>query len=148
MRDMGNGQQVGRWVGRRVTLCCTLVLLLLAAHAALMASVQHVAVMGPLMGAVSLPGITEPPGDTGATHRDADGGKGAPAAPHPVLGDCPAQQAVLPLLLVLLALGSLVALRTTATRDTGHLLSWHLCFSLPPPLAPARRRALLQVFLN
>ena len=127
------------WFGRLTGLCCTLVLLLIVTHVALMTTERHIDAMGPLMDGS--------PAAAAAGQGDRSG-EGVPEEPHhPVLGDCPARQAVLPLLLILLALGGLVALRSTISHDTGHQLGWHPRLS-PPPLAPARRRALLQVFLN
>jgi hypothetical protein len=126
----------------RVRVCCSLVILLVVAHIVLMASERYDATIGPIVvGAVV-------PAAVGAAHGDARAGEHAPDAPHPVVGGCSAQQAVLPVLLLLLALGALVALRAAAPRGRRSPLAWHVRFPLPPPLAPARRRALLQVFLN
>ena len=130
-------------------LGCGLVLLLLVTHLALMTTERHAAVMGPLVSAGPEPAVLGASGQAAAAHGSVGIGEKTPEEPHrPVLGDCPAQQAILPLLLVLLVLGGLVTSRPMLSRATGRPSGWHLRLPLPPPLAPARRRALLQVFLN
>jgi hypothetical protein len=69
-----------------------------------------------------------------------------PSAPQPLMGDCPAQQAIIPLLLLLSLL--LAALTRTAgpespgrTRPRSHPRD-----AIPPLLPAGQRRALLQVF--
>ena len=71
-------------------------------------------------------------------HRDA------PAMP---VADCPLRRAVLSPLSSLTLLVLLAALAAIAPPAQA---AWQRArgSSLPPPLAPARRRALLQVFLN
>lgn len=147
MRVLVTRRQVGGQVHRRVGWCCALVLLLLIAHAALMASREHIAAIGPLDWVAPAPCSGEHH-ENGLASLGAAGRGDAPSAPHSTLGDCLAVQAILPLLLALLSLNCLVGLRAAATRDTRRSLNWHVCLSLPPTLPPARRRALLQVFLN
>lgn len=143
------GQQREDRLGRGFVLACVLVLALCMTHQLLMMTEQHAAVMGPLhervgagppvieMLVVGLPGIMGGPDG----HR--------PQAP-PVLGDCPAQQAIVPALLLLFAfLGTLARFRCRRDTPVGWgawgIVSW-LDALRPPP--PARRRALLQVFRN
>lgn len=131
--------QAEHWLG----LCCALVFLLVVTHIILMASERHAAVMSPQMGAASIGTIAR------LLPRAMAHGE-EPASPHhPVLGDCPAQQTVPPLFLLLLVLMALLRrLLPITPRATRPAWAWPCRFSLPPPLDPARRRALLQVFLN
>lgn len=132
-----------RWLG----LCCALVFLLIVTHVFLMASERHATVMGPQMDATSTGAIARLLPQVAAHAGDEDG---QPSAPHhPVRGDCPAQQAIPPFFLLLLLL--VVLLRRplpTLPRAARRSRGWPCALSLPPPLDPARRRALLQVFLN
>lgn len=137
-------RQCGRWLG----LCYVSALLLIVTHVALMATERHWVMMGPQMHATTPTGnsaVLVP--DDAIIQSDPDHG-GAPTTPRSVLGDCPAQQALPPLfLLLVLLLAMLLAVPPilTADRDVPH--GWHHRSSSTPPLAPARRRALLQVFL-
>jgi hypothetical protein len=78
-----------------------------------------------------------------STHQDADSGNHR--APTTILGDCPALQAILPMLL--LALLALFA--NERTRRAVNLLRRvrRTIAQPPPPLAPQHRRAMLQIFL-
>ncbi len=142
---MAMGRQSVRRAERWLGLCCALVFLLVATHVVLMASERHTAVMGPQMGAEPAMGAIARLLPHAATHEGE-----APSAPHhAVLGDCPAQQAVPPLFLLLLLLMALLRrLLPLPPRATRLAWAWSCRLSLPPPLAPARRRALLQVFQN
>lgn len=127
-------------VGRRCELCCLFVFLLVATHMALMADTRRMVAIGlqmrPTDGLIA----------TGVADQE-----GRPVGPQPLLGDCPAQRAVLPLFLLLLLLLLLVSHRCqgkASVADVGTLCRWQHRISLPPPLAPARRRAVLQIFLN
>jgi hypothetical protein len=128
-----------------------LVLALVLTHAALMATDHHSVAMEPLS---ALTEVTDWSVDLLATlgaggHEHSSGRERMPAAPHPVLGDCPAQQAVLPLLLVLVILVALAFARGGTTLVASGLpRHWPAWWSLPPPLPASRRRALLQVFRN
>lgn len=149
MRSSGRARRAIGMLSRLGGLRCGLVLLLLVTHLALMTTERHVAVMGPLMGAGPAPAALGPLGQATAAPWAVGSGEDTPEAPHrPVLGDCPVQQAIMPLLLVLLILGGLIALRSVLSCEIGRPSGWHLRHPLPPPLTPARRRALLQVFLN
>lgn len=122
-----------QWLGRELVPLCALVLALCVAHQFLMASERHAAVMGPAgpQSAMATSGLL-------AAAGPRHGGVHGPEQPVSVMGDCPAQQAVIPLLLLaLLALGLLA-----------RPLPWPAPGAHGPPLAPAQRRALLQVFQN
>ncbi len=137
-----------RWLGRRLTLACLLALALLQAHQAVMSSERHATSMAALherlapspaiASAANLLSVAE----SGA-HRTHH-------APRTALADCLNQQAILPLLLLMLVLlGVLRAVGPALLPATGPRASaYRLLVPYPPPLASARRRALLQVFLN
>jgi hypothetical protein len=136
--------QAGRWLGHG----CVVVFLLIVTHVALMTSERHATVMGMQIGVPSPVGIiarlvpdTSP--QQGAAEHDND-----PAIPHSVLGDCPAQQAIPPLLPILLLL-IITQLRTVAAWPYADaaVRIWCRRFTPPSPLTAARRRVLLQVFL-
>ena len=147
--DVTGNRECSRRSNRGLVLGCLFVLALLLTHVALMASERHGEVMGPPPAGIA--STIEAAGAMiakGVPHKDTSAGGRAPALPHSTLGDCPAQQAVLPLLLLLLVLAGLPRLHVAAPRATAPLLGWRARFVLPPPLAPARRRAFLQVFRN
>jgi len=128
----------GRTGGRRYLAGAFLVLGLLVAHLLLMAHepghAQHTSHdAAATTAAMSLAMLTVTPD--------------APATPRSVLDGCPVAQATLPgvllLLLLMFALGARAWALPLTTAQT-----WAGSFRAPPPpLAPARRRALLQVFL-
>lgn len=135
-------------IGRGFIALCALVLALCVAHQLLMASERHAAVMesaparaaaaegratpfAALLDGVGVPGPEMPPG-----------------MPIPLMGDCPAQQAIVPALLLLDLLlgvaiwggGPPVLLGADPVRPRMHGRT------LAPPLSPVRRQALLHVF--
>lgn len=138
----------GSTVGRRkqrLLLVSSVVVLLLAAHVTLMASERHAPVMARLHDGFAAT-LTMPLAVPLATHAAP---QSPPLAPHHLMGDCPAQVAVVPLLLLLLALvgagGSAGGtLRRAATNRRGFRSSTPVL----PCVAAHRRRALLQVYLN
>jgi hypothetical protein len=143
---IGSGGRIPRnlsalWIGY------VAVVLLLLVHANLMATGECAALMGSMHGPAT--GRQEhgaarnaTPGLAASPHRPAP-----PPAPSPA-GACPAQQALLPLLALILAL-LLAALggpsRIPASGPPGRVPGEP---TRPPPLSARRRRALLQVFLN
>lgn len=122
----------------RALVTSLFVAFLLMTHIALMTTEEHAAAMGATHSLHS--GALQAIAATAASHHNT----GEHQAPTTVLDDCPAQQAILPLLL-------LVALTLLATGATG----WRPIFprqhhrvSDPPfPLTVPRRLALIQVFL-
>ena len=151
---MHTGAVEGSGVALRRLLApaCLLVLALLLAHVALMAGERHGEVMGPLHGHAasrSAAPVLVAPEAVGTTGGGVVTPEPAPHAPPASLGDCPARQAVLPLLVLLFLLVGTPRLFAVQPGGAGPFARpWGSRFSLPPPLAPARRRALLQVFLN
>jgi hypothetical protein len=146
MPTMAMGRQFARRAERWLGFCCALVFLLIVTHVFLMASERHAAVMGPQMDAAPMGAIARlmPQIMAHAGHEDSQ-----PTSPHhTVLGDCPAQQAVPPLFLLLLLLIALLRRLLPPPQFARLSWAWLSSLSLPPPLDPARRRALLQVFLN
>ncbi len=142
-------QRYSGWVGWGLPLACVLALTLLLTHQALMVIEHHAGVMVGRGTAVTEP-LAAGKSTAGGTHGEAFGGTHDSGAPRSVLGDCPAQQAVLPILLLsallLVLLGAFRAgtarMQTAGAPHPAEGFPW----SLAPP--PARRRALLQVFLN
>ena len=138
-------------LGGGLWLVCLLVLGLCVTHQLFMATERHAAVMGP----VHERGTPWPIGVRAALSLEPHGAPEEPGPPshHTTPGECPAQRAVLPVLLAMLVLaGALLALRRDRRRlvDRERLrgLLRGLAVPVPPPLPPTRRRALLQVFLN
>lgn len=141
MGDMDGGTATKQgWAssGQGLLCVCWLGLLLLLTHQAAMASAQCAVAMGPLHGHVAMrsgPMLSTPP------------------LPPPTVpatrGDCPAQQAVFPVLALLLLLLIVVRGRPTGRHALPGGVPHHgePAVSYPPPLAARRRRALLQVFL-
>ena len=131
-------------LGRSFLLACLLGLALLLGHQLVMASPQHATEMGMDRGRVTL---------TAGTTQVVAGPTGelTPAERQPLSGweACFSQEGLLPALLSLLTLTSIwwlcasVTLPAKTPRVGGHIAR----FLHPPPLEPARRRALLQVFL-
>ena len=138
-------------LGGGLWLVCLLVLGLCVTHQLFMATERHAAIMGP----VHERGTPWPIGVHAALSLEPHGTPKEPGPPshHTTLGECPAQRAVLPVLLAVLALaGALLARRRgrrRLSRSTG-LRGWLRGQALPtlPSLSPTHRRALLQVFLN
>lgn len=130
---------------QRLLLASGVVALLLVAHVTLMASERHATVMTPLheQFSATLPMPV-------AAHVAAHAAFQSPApAPFHLIGDCPGQAAVVPLLLLLLALAGM---KIGAGRTLRLAVTSSLGFRSPipvlPPVAAHRRRALLQVYLN
>jgi hypothetical protein len=130
---------------RDLAVWSLLVLGLIVTHLALMTTERHAEVMGPLHAAFGTIGMASP----GIAEVEAPGHQQhAPAAPDMVFGNCPAQQAVFPALLLLLFLAATIALISAPGDNIRRALNGRvLTLGQPPPLAPAQRRALLQVFL-
>lgn len=133
-----------RWAGA----VRTLVLAALLGHAALMASAWCAAVLGSQHGAAAERALFAPSHEAMPA---PDGGampQPTPYAPHQMPGICPAQQALPPLVLLLLLLAvALWWLRASAPLPDCVRLAWAIPRQ-PPPLPARQRRALLQVFLN
>lgn len=141
------GRLDGR-LGRRLLLPCLLVLALLLAHELLMATERHAMDMSvarergmPVALVAHVAAVSALP-EAGEAADDRS----------PLSGweECLAQSAILPTLLLLLALvgiwrrlsGGPPISGGPRTRGYGHR------FLHPPPLTPTRRQALLQVFRN
>lgn len=137
-------EKLRRVRGHPLLLACVFGFALLVGHQVVMASARHAADMG----------MTRPRAmPTAGTARvvAAPVGDLAPSEHRPLTGweACLSQQGLLPTLLLLLALAGIW------WRCAGATLADSLSqpdaraarFLHPPPLAPARRRALLQVFL-
>jgi hypothetical protein len=142
---------LGARLGSGPWLVCLLVLGLCLTHQLFMATEQHATVIG----SVHERGTLRPLGVHAALSAGPHGAPAEPGPPahHTTLGECPAQRAVLPVLLAMLALaGALLALRRDRRRlvNHEHLRGWQRGLVPPalPPLPATRRRALLQVFLN
>ncbi len=131
--------------GHRFLLACLLGFALLLAHQLLMATPRHAAEMGLAhpRGMAALP-MAQPA--AGVLVGDL------PAGPLPPANweACLAQAGLLPALLLLLVLAGLARrLWGGGAVPTGrHADRPRRRFLHPPPLEPARRRALLQVFRN
>jgi hypothetical protein len=132
-------------------LASLVALALLAVHLALLTSERHGPATGPVHGCVE-PAALASHAVRSAVPHGADEEPGRHSR-HTVLGGCPAQQAILPLLSAALALlGAFLALRGRRHGSAGpagpsaRLRAFPP--AVPPPLQSARRRALLQVFLN
>ncbi len=143
----GTIQTTTRRGGRTFIRLSVAVLALCLLHHLLMATLGHAIVMGALHEGGS--GVAHAPVASMQGARNVGGhvGQGMPSIPMPLLGDCPAQQAVLPLLLLVPLLLGLVLLsgpRGVFVEDSRSLRPLDRAFS--PPLSPQRRRALLQVF--
>jgi hypothetical protein len=142
-------QQDAASLGRppRLLGWCVLVLVVIAVHQAFMGIGRCAQVMdGPHEHAGSGATATQQPNPALLTLAPDPL---FPTAPETGFWDCPAQRAVLPVLAALaflLALGGLAQAGQVAIGPSPW--SRGCGFSLPPPLAPTRRRALLQVFFN
>jgi len=133
-----NTQSILAGLPRRALATSLLVAFLLIVHAALMTTEQHAAVMDlPYTNATMLVDALGP-----AHYADTDTGERH--APTTILGDCPAQRAILPLLLLIVLTLLTASLRRSARmrpQQPGRLVA-------PPlPLTLPRRLALLQTFL-
>ena len=126
-------------------------LALLAVHLGLLTSERHGPATGPWHGRVEPASIASHAALSAVPHGAAE--ELGRHARHTVLGGCPAQQAILPLLWAALALlSAFLALRGrrhgSAGLDGLPARMHALPPAVPPPLQSARRRALLQVFLD
>lgn len=132
--------------GRTFTRLCMAVLALCLLHQLIMATLGHALVMGSTHNS----GMIAPQAQPAAMLDDARD-LGA-ATEHqmpslPLLGDCPAQQAVFPLLMALMLLLGLVMLAVEqGGRDAAARRARPSCAVLAPLMPPQQRRALLQVF--
>lgn len=132
-------------LGGPFLLACLLGLALLLGHQLVMASAQHAAEMGMDRGQVTL---------TAGTAQVVVGSADdlTPVDQQPLTGweACFSQEGLLPTLLLLLTLAGIWWRCAGATLgDMLPRVGIHIArFLHPPPLAPTRRRALLQVFLN
>lgn len=141
-----------RWLGGGLLLPCLLAFAILLAHQALMTTAHHAraVVMGQrhefvAAHAAPLPGPTvetvAPPAPGASVEEQA------PHAPHPTFGDCRIASALLPLFLLLVLVGA--CSRPGRLSPAAFPARWRgIATVLVPPLAPARRRALLQIFRN
>lgn len=133
------------WCKRWLLLASGVVVLLLTAHVALMASMRHEQVMPPLyeqFAATATMPLAVPVAMHVASQTPAPG-------PLHLMGDCPGQAAVMPLLLLLLALvGMGIGASGTPRRAVTNHLGSRFATSILLPVAAHRRRALLQVYLN
>lgn len=124
------------------------VLTLSILHHLLMTTLGHAFVMGSLHDNGMITPHAPPAAMLDVRDPGASAEQRLPSMPMPLMGDCPAQQAVFPLLLML-ALLLVLALPTgkqegrevaaRCTRPPGEVL--------PPLMPPQQRRALLQVFI-
>ncbi len=130
--------------GRTFTRLCAAVLALCILHHLLMSTLGHALVMGsPHDGGMTAP-HAQPAAMLNGRDADAPAGRQLPSMPMPLLGDCPAQQGVFPLLIVLTLLLGLAV--PTGERGGRERRSRPPRSVLVPLLPPQQRRALLQVF--
>lgn len=141
-----------RWPGGGLLLPCLLAFAILLAHQALMTTEHHAraVVMGQRHEFVAAHSAPVPGPTVGMVVPPVPGvsvEERAPHAPHPTFGDCQIASALLPLLLLLVLVG--VCSRLGRLSPAACHARWRgLATALAPPLAPARRRALLQIFRN
>src|SRR5262245_38519756 len=117
-----------------LSLWCLLVFGLVVTHQLLMTTERHTWVMGDIHGTI---GLAAPSAPGHAVMTAADHDQPAPAMPT-MLGDCPAQQAIVPILLVLLTLA--VAISIAGATDGACRLATTARGRArvhPPSLAPA-----------
>lgn len=132
--------------GRGLLLLSMAVLGLCVAHQVFMATLAHAILMGPLHERGVVAAAPPVASALGEPTMDGPGDRPLPSSPEPLLGDCPAQQAVIPLLLLLSLLLGVLTWRGGAPWLPARPRS-HPPHEMPPPLLPPRqRRALLQVF--
>lgn len=136
---------LGRRLGRPLLLACLLGLALLLGHQFVMASARHAMAMGTEASRHRVPALAAWPVSAALVAASVREHRGAPTGGE----ECLAQLGTLPLMLLLLAL---VGLRgrsrpSPPTVAAPHPWSRPARRFHPPPLAPSRRRALLQVFL-
>lgn len=130
---------------RHFVALCAAVVVLCIGHQLLMASDRHATVMGSAHGWTGGTLPAAPLAGAMGVHRADLASERVPEMPLPLLGDCPAQQAVVPLLLLLvLLIGGTGG--WWMVPGAGGAACRLPVRSLPPPLPPAKRRALLQVF--
>ena len=130
--------------GRQFVALCALVLALWVGHQFLMASERHAAVMDLTHGWAGLAPPAAALDGALAAHADGLGPERMPGRPMPLLGDCPAERTLVPVLLLLLLLGA--ALGSGWPWPGGAAMPGGSLATRPPPLPAARRRALLQIF--
>lgn len=149
MLRVAPGDSLQGRLGRRLSFASLLVLAVLLGHALIMASPRHAEGMamgrGRAMGAAGIaPAVAALADDTAPAPAPGD------RQPPPRWAGCSPQDGVLPTLLLLL-IGAVLWWRAarTARLDTPARAGRRAARAArPPPLAPSRRRALLQVFRN
>ncbi len=126
---------------------CADVLALYLLHHLIMATLGHAFVMGPLHDGGMIDSHAQPVAMLDARDPGPAAGHEMPSLPLPLLGDCPAQQAVFPLLLALtLLLGLALLTVEQGGRGAAARRARPSRAVLAPLLPPQQRRALLQVF--
>ena len=133
--------------GRIFTRLCMAVLALCLLHHLLMATLGHALVMGPSHDGGMIAPHVQPIMLLDARDPGTAAGHQMPSLPLPLLGDCPAQQAVFPLLMVLTLLLGLALLAGEQGRFGSAIRRARSSrLVLTPLMSPQQRRALLQVF--
>ncbi len=133
--------------GRVFTRLCMAVLALCLLHHLLMTTLGHALVMAPSHDGGMIAPHAQPVMLLDARDPGTAAGHQMPSLPLPLLGDCPAQQAVFPLLVVLTLLLGL-ALLSGEQGGCGSAIrrARPSRLVLAPLMPPRQRRALLQVF--
>lgn len=147
MRTTVTGRFGGR-LGRHLWPACLLVFALFLTHQLVMATEQHTMAMGMTRSHAMLARAVAP---MAAMVADLPSAAESAGERMPFSGweECFAQAAILPALLLLLALAGLLRQLATGAPLAGQQTRWLDLHPRPPPLLdPARRRALLQVFRN
>jgi len=123
------------------------VLALCLLHHLLMATLGHALVMGPSHDGGMIAPHVQPIMLLDARDPGTAAGHQMPSLPLPLLGDCPAQQAVFPLLMVLTLLLGLALLAGEQGRSGSAIRRARSSrLVLTPLMSPRQRRAVLQVF--
>lgn len=136
-------------LGRPLLLAWLLGLALLLGHQVIMATARHGDDMGMGLDRIGLTAVTAQAVAAPADQRDSPS---TPGDRQPLTGweECFSQVGLLPALPSLLTLAGMLWLFTSPAAVG--MVSWageqFSRFLHPPPLAPSRRRALLQVFRN
>jgi len=130
-----------------VARLCAVVFALCLLHQLLMTTLGHALVMGSLHDGGMIAAHAQPAAMLDARAPGTIAGHSMPVVPVPLLGDCPAQQAVFPLVLVLTLLFGLAVL-AGAPGGCGAVgrRARPPRAVLAPLMPPRQRRALLQVF--
>lgn len=124
------------------------VLTLSILHHLLMTTLGHAFVMGSLRDNGMITPYAQPAAMLDVRNPGTSAEGRLPSTPMPLMGDCPAQQAVFPLLLLLALLLGLALSTSTQERREDVARRLRLPREMVPPLMPPQqRRALLQVFI-